>query len=69
MIGLKGIPLKVDKIGHLGTVNEVIEKLREISEGMENPVLVRLDNDLVVFDCYEPKIEPIKPACMRSFWL
>lgn len=58
MNGLQGTPLKIDKLGCLGTVEHVVAELLRISKGMENPMVLRLDDNIAVFNVVMPeKIE------------
>ena len=55
MFGLQGIPMKVSKLGDMGTVNEVIDTLKDKSKNMENPHVMRVDDGIVIFDFKDPK--------------
>lgn len=50
LYSIKGTKLKIDKIGTLGTVDDVIKSLKEKSKDMKNPVVIRLDDDIAIFD-------------------
>ncbi len=41
MIGFNGTPLKISKMGNMGTVDDVISQLTKISKGMVNPQVIR----------------------------
>ena len=53
---MSGVPLKVDRLGYMGTVQEVIEALKSKSEGMSRPAVVRLDDTIAIFDIALPDI-------------
>lgn len=56
--GIHGIPIKIDKLGVMGSVDDVIKSLKEISKDMENPMVIRLDDTIAVFDLKPlPEIE------------
>ena len=66
--GMTGVPIKVDKLGMIGKVDDVIKNLKEISKDMENPMIIRLDDTIAVFDLKplpEIKMPPISNEILK----
>lgn len=57
LYGLKGVPLKVDKLQCLGTPEEVCKSIMEISKSMKKPMVMRCDDNIAIFDLYIGEIE------------
>ena len=52
LFGLKGVPLKVDKLKCMGTPDEVCAEIKKISKNMKKPMVMQVDNNIAVFDLY-----------------
>lgn len=52
LFGLKGVPLKVDKLKCLGSPDEVCAEIKRISKSMKKPMVMQVDNNIAIFDVY-----------------